>query len=403
MKRNPAFYHRSTEPKTMSCRKVPRIEGSCLCGSIHWSVSDANVSQICVCHCSSCRRSSGGTELPYCAIDEEQIWPILKDNPTLRSCISYCSRNGSTVATTDEAPSRQVVQPRRFFCGKCSTSVAVECAQGGRRLWIPIGTLKDFDPSVVDPLNDFHASCDEKATFASALSNLKPRCNELLIRTMTYVTALRLALILRIAVFVRWMILNAVSVFQYHSVMPSLIAPTPQRIVDHVEGSCECGSIRWQASKVVMSKVTVCHCNSCQKCSGTNGIPFCALDRTTMINSILRPDGRRPREQSVLGSYASSTIATRYFCSECASPVAFQYNQEADTLWIPMGSFSNFDPNLLDSSRDSHIFSNEESRVFAALTVLPKRNDSRRPSEYPCCIPCRQHDGQSKALALVGG
>ena len=362
--------------RPMSCRTISTLEGACLCGSIQWKICDVNVSQICVCHCQSCRRNSGGTEIPFCAVNRDQLWSTLKDNPTLKSSISYCTRSSSKGHEHYDSAGPS----RRFFCGMCSTSVAVESNQDKGCLWIPVGTIKDFDPSLVDPTRDYHACCNEEADFAASISNLQHRCNEVVIRILTHFTSIRLVVFIRMAACIRWFIVNVVSLLQYHStIMPYLASPAPhRRTIAHLEGSCECGSIHWQASNVFMSKVAICHCGSCQKCSGTNGIPFCALDRATMRQAIFRRnhDRNESTTTSLVGSYASSTIATRYFCTTCASPVAFQYNQETDVLWIPMGTFSNFDPTLLDVNRDAHIFCKEEKTVFSALTNLPKRYDS---------------------------
>ena len=367
---------------SMSCCMIPKLEGACLCGSIQWQIYNAEVSEISVCHCQSCRRNSGGTEIPFCAVNRLQLWSTLKDNPTLHSSVSYCTRTSSKAAEVNDTIG---ASSRRFFCGKCSTSLAVEINQDEGCLWIPIGTLKEFDPSFVDPTRDFHACCNEEANFASSISNLQQRCNEVVIRILTQFTSIRLVLLIRMAASLRWLIVNVISLLQYHSTtIPYLASPTPRRrTIAHLEGSCECGKIHWQAANVFMSKVCVCHCGSCQKCSGTNGIPFCALDRATMRQAIFgqndknhQPNPNEAASTTLVGSYASSTIATRYFCTTCASPVAFQYNQETDVLWIPMGTFSNFDPSLLDSNRDAHIFCKEEKKVFSALANLPKRHDT---------------------------
>jgi hypothetical protein len=45
-------------------------------------------------------------------------------------------------------------------------------------------------------------------------------------------------------------------------------------------------------------------------------------------------------------------------------------------LWIPMGTFSTFDPTMLDVTMDSHIFCKEKKAFASALAKLPKRSDS---------------------------
>jgi hypothetical protein len=325
-------------------------------------------------------------------VNRDQLWSALQGNATLKSCPSFCARS-TTVALDDAcdtlASSRSINErSKRYFCGKCSTSIATETDQDKGCLWIPMGTLKEFDPSLIDPANDYHVCCNEQVEkYAMALSNLRPRCNKLVIRILTHVTTLRLVLLIRMVACIRWLAVNAIFVIQHrYSSLPAALSASPkaiqgQRILPQLEGSCDCGSIRWEASNVLMSKICICHCESCQKCSGTSGIPFCSLDREGVRDVLLGE-----HQTSALGSYSSSTIATRYFCTKCATPVAFQYNQEADMLWIPMGSFANFNPAMMDSSKDSHIFCNETKAYVSALAKLPKSSKRDTASHIPMII-----------------
>lgn len=165
-----------------------------------------------------------------------------------------------------------------------------------------------------------------------------------------------------------------------------------KRIIPRLQGSCLCGNIRWELPNAFLPQICVCHCRACRQFSGSTHLPFAAIERSR-IWPLMEPFVRT----EALNSYRSSVAATRYFCSTCSSPVIFDYHEEPNTMWIPMGSLvedpdsgTGLDPNMLDPSRDSHIFANDRARYETALMsttgehALPRSVDFGIYKHDPC-------------------
>ena len=84
-------------------------------------------------------------------------------------------------------------------------------------------------------------------------------------------------------------------------------------------GGCQCGAVRYALS-APPERVHLCHCRACQKAVGG---PFAALA------PVRRQDFTWTR--GVPGSFASSSIAHRDFCTSCGTPLSFRYD---DSEWI---------------------------------------------------------------------
>ena len=50
----------------------PPAEGGCLCGAIRYRVSGEAVAAT-LCHCRSCRRASGGTNVAWAVFDKSEL------------------------------------------------------------------------------------------------------------------------------------------------------------------------------------------------------------------------------------------------------------------------------------------------------------------------------------------
>jgi hypothetical protein len=150
----------SATSKVPRHRFLSKLQGSCLCGSIKWELEDAFVSQICVCHCCACQRHSGSTSIPFCAVERMRLWPLLKDQATLKGYQS------SKIAT-------------RYFCCTCGTPVVHDYHEEKHTLWIPMGSLV-MDASTcevrLDPKKDSHIFCEEAASYERASEHTLPRC-----------------------------------------------------------------------------------------------------------------------------------------------------------------------------------------------------------------------------------
>src|SRR5437763_12976411 len=76
-------------------------------------------------------------------------------------------------------------------------------------------------------------------------------------------------------------------------------------------GGCQCGAVRFALS-AVPSKVSICHSRMCQKASGAPFASFAEIDREQLVWTRGQP-----------AAFRSSSIANRYFCAACGTPMGF--------------------------------------------------------------------------------
>jgi hypothetical protein len=119
-------------------------------------------------------------------------------------------------------------------------------------------------------------------------------------------------------------------------------------------GGCQCGRVRY-ALAVVPHDISVCHCRMCQKAVGG---PFVAL-ALVHANELTWTRGKP-------GVFRSSTIATRLFCADCGTPLAYVNDDNGD-IELTTGSFD--DPSRVAPTRAT----GNESRLpwIDALAALP--------------------------------
>ena len=91
-------------------------------------------------------------------------------------------------------------------------------------------------------------------------------------------------------------------------------------------GGCQCGRVRYAIS-VVPDDVSVCHCRMCQKAVGG---PFAAL-------AVVHPH-QLSWTRGKAASFRSSSIATRLFCADCGTPLAY-VNDGSGAIELTTGSF----------------------------------------------------------------
>jgi len=127
------------------------LSGRCLCGNISWKLPNTNkVGQILVCHCTMCRRVSGSVSVPYAALPREPLWAQFSEAQR------YVS---SGVAT-------------RGFCPTCSSTLFMDYG-AEHTLWIPLGTMDQFDPALFcQPDRDSQIFLEAKAEYTDALANM---------------------------------------------------------------------------------------------------------------------------------------------------------------------------------------------------------------------------------------
>ncbi|CAB9502927.1 Glutathione-dependent formaldehyde-activating enzyme [Seminavis robusta] len=160
--------------------------------------------------------------------------------------------------------------------------------------------------------------------------------------------------------------------------------PSDRRTVPSLKGSCLCGAIQWQLDDVQLAQICVCHCGMCRRLSGSTFIPFGAIERAKLWPVV--------KDFPTLKSYQSSSTTTRYFCGTCSSAMVFDYHFEPNSLWVPLGSLQDLDPSLLDSTRDSLIFVNDQASYETTLKSDLKEFSSFGLYKSDPCQPCKKWD-----------
>ena len=79
-----------------------------------------------------------------------------------------------------------------------------------------------------------------------------------------------------------------------------------------ISGGCLCGAIRYQITQVQI-EVSLCHCLSCRKATGSAGVSWLIVDRKNLIFT-----KGQPRE------YQSSPKVLRTFCACCGTSLTYQ-------------------------------------------------------------------------------
>ena len=137
-----------------------------------------------------------------------------------------------------------------------------------------------------------------------------------------------------------------------------------------LSGRCFCRSVSWKlvgdndsyAKKPLIGQVLVCHCNQCQRLSGSSNVPYAAIPRHDFVAQV--------RQSSSLTSYKLSDLATRYFCNICSSLVFMDYHAP-NTVWVPIGTIDNFESSWIQIPRDSQIFCENKAQWADTANSLP--------------------------------
>ena len=93
-----------------------------------------------------------------------------------------------------------------------------------------------------------------------------------------------------------------------------------------LEGGCQCGRVRY-ALHAEPSSADICHCRMCQRAMGNL---FMATVGGIALVDFTWTRGAPARFQS-------SSIAERWFCRDCGTPLAFRY-LERPTISVTTGS-----------------------------------------------------------------
>ncbi len=99
----------------------------------------------------------------------------------------------------------------------------------------------------------------------------------------------------------------------------------------NIDGSCHCKNITYKA-KVDSEKVVICHCDDCQKLSGTafRTIVFCQESDFTLLSG---------EPKIYLKTSESGNKREQAFCAECGSPIyATSIDSGPRVLGLRLGS-----------------------------------------------------------------
>jgi hypothetical protein len=96
-------------------------------------------------------------------------------------------------------------------------------------------------------------------------------------------------------------------------------------VTTKISGGCQCGKHRYSLSEPLKYS-HVCHCRMCQRAVGNL---FAAL--------VGNPKAAIVWQGEAPARFASSTVASRYFCATCGTPLGFAYDDSAD-FYVTTGS-----------------------------------------------------------------
>ena len=137
---------------------------------------------------------------------------------------------------------------------------------------------------------------------------------------------------------------------------------------EKIAGGCQCGAIRYAVSS--LGRSTICHCRMCQKAFGGFYGPFVNVKDLQWTRGA-------PKH------FASSDKVRRGFCSECGTPLTFDYG-EVD---VSTGSLDN--PELAPPTRQL----SRETRLSYVdkLHALPADIPSDADVEFVNSLTSNQH------------
>jgi hypothetical protein len=98
-----------------------------------------------------------------------------------------------------------------------------------------------------------------------------------------------------------------------------------------ITGGCLCGAIRYRIDAPV-TELRQCHCNNCQKASGSVGTVGAAIP-----SAAFHLTQGTPRRYSAVVD--SGRTLHRFFCGECGSPLYSQRANTPENMVVRAGTF----------------------------------------------------------------
>jgi hypothetical protein len=132
--------------------------------------------------------------------------------------------------------------------------------------------------------------------------------------------------------------------------------PRMQQQLEHLDGGCLCGRIRYRGATPLLRGV-ICHCSMCRKHSGAPALAFVHLPAASFAWVAGEPSW-----------YRSSPYAERGFCPNCGSTIAMREEVLADRVQVCVGSLDTPDVVVIDD----HVWVSERISWFDVKDDLPR-------------------------------
>jgi hypothetical protein len=103
------------------------LMGSCHCGYVRYSVDQDDLTDVANCHCSICRRSTGGTFVTWATVP--------------RASLTWTAGAPGVYPATESS--------RRYYCPRCGAQLALHTELAPQTIDITVSTLErvdDFPP-----------------------------------------------------------------------------------------------------------------------------------------------------------------------------------------------------------------------------------------------------------------
>ncbi len=112
-------------------------------------------------------------------------------------------------------------------------------------------------------------------------------------------------------------------------------------MTEELTGRCLCGAVRYRVQGLP-KRVSHCHCEQCRRSGGGVVLTLAGFDADKVTF-----------EGGPLKEIRPTDFATRRFCPECGSPMAFQFDARPEDVAIPIGTLD--DPSKTPAMRHNFI------------------------------------------------
>ncbi|MDP1873778.1 GFA family protein [Phenylobacterium sp.] len=141
-----------------------------------------------------------------------------------------------------------------------------------------------------------------------------------------------------------------------------------------VTGGCQCGAVRFRIEGE-LGEASICHCRMCQKATGGLFGPYAEAPSEALVWT--RGEPKR---------FQSSNKVRRGFCSDCGTPLTFEYGDKH--VGLPIGAFDR----PAEVRPSEQLASPAQVPYFEDLAKLPVHgSDEPRAAAHLASIVSYQH------------